>query len=364
MNQKLKLMPEKVQVRSEYNRFQKWKVLAHSDKIKRIIDGQIPNPVEWIIYAANVCGYKCPHCIMAQEQIDHRAVLSQKAMDKIPHDAMKYGIKTVIFSGGGDPMLNPWTLKTARKLKDFGIRVGINNQGYNLKDPTPFDFVRYSVDAATKETYFNIHRFDGWDVINENIGKLADLRSKGNKIEMGLAFLITPINFGETYKFCVWASQYEPDFIHIRPAYLDADYINLKYPGGGYKMKNEIIPSMKEMALKIESEFKNCFFKIDNFKGFWTPKLYKKCLANPLMAVTSGDGAFLICQDRGIMNSENYLRFGDYNNQTFEEIWWSDDHRKVMNSIDLENCPRCVENSYNEIIENCFLKDSLKMDLL
>ena len=82
------------------------------------------------------------------------------------------------------------------------------------------------------------------------------------------------------------------------------------------------------------------------------------------MAVTAGDGKFLVCQDRGIRNEENYLRWGDYNKQTFAEIWWSAEHNQVIDSINLDKCPRCVENGYNEIIEHGFMNDRMKMDLI
>jgi MoaA/NifB/PqqE/SkfB family radical SAM enzyme len=233
-----------------------------------------------------------------------------------------------------------------------------------LDDPSPFNFVRYSVDAAQRSTYARIHGVDGWDRVNENIGTLAKLRAEGHKIEMGLAFLITPYNFHEVFDFCVWAEKYKPDFVHLRPAYLDADYIDKEYPGGGAEMKDKIVPSMRDLAAEITKRWKNVFFRIDKFEGFWTPKQYTKCRATPLMAVTSGDGAFLVCQDRGISKDEEYLRWGNYNTQTFEEIWWGEDHRRVIEAIDLKRCPRCVENAYNEIIEHCFINDGMKMDLI
>lgn len=351
----------------KYNRFQSFKVLAHAEKIRRIVDGQIPPPVEWVIYPSNICGYRCGHCIMSQEQQDHRAMLSRGAMDRIPGDAIKHGIECVIFSGGGDPLLNPHTNEAARRLKEAGIKTGINNQGYLLDDVTPYNFVRYSVDAATPETYQAIHNVpkgDGWERVNQNIARHAELRAAGRKIEMGLAFLITPLNFHETYDFCVWAQKYNPDFIHIRPAYLDADYLDQKYPGGGLKIKDEIVPNLRETARMIKADFPNAYFTIEKFEGFWTPKQYSKCRATPLMAVTSGDGAFLICQDRGISKREEYLRWGDYNTQTFDQIWFSDEHKKVIDSIDLDKCPRCVENAYNEIIEAGFVRDDMRMALI
>lgn len=352
----------------KFNRFQGFKILRHSDKIEQIVKGEIPTPVEWVVYPSNICGYRCGHCIMAKEQQDHRQMLSKSAMHKIPEDALRNNIKCVIYSGGGDPLLNPYTLESARRCKEAGILTGINNQGYLLDDPTPFNFVRYSVDAASAETYQMIHNVplkDGWERVNKNIANHARLRDEGHNIEMGLAFLITPYNWHETYQFCEWASQYNPDFIHIRPAYLDADYLDKQYPGGGIKIKDEIVPSLRDTAKRIKADFPNAYLTIEKFEGYWTPKQYTKCRANSLMAVTSGDGAFLICQDRGIMKEENYLRWGNYNTQTFEEIWFGDEHRKVMESIDLEKCPRCVENGYNETIQICFVDgDPMKMNLL
>ena len=213
----------------QYNRFQKFKVLSHSDRIRKIVNGEIPPPVEWVIYPSNICGYRCGHCIMAKQHIDHREMLSKQAMEKIPEDAKRHEIKCVIFSGGGDPLLNPETENTAKKCKENGIFTGLNNQGYLLRDPSSFHFIRYSVDAATSETYQKIHKVpkgDGWERVNENIEKHAYLRSKGEDIEMGLAFLITPTNYEETELFCDWAQSYKPDFVHLRPAFLDTDYIN------------------------------------------------------------------------------------------------------------------------------------------
>lgn len=351
----------------KYNRFNPYKILRFGSRIERIVKGEIPNPVEWVIYPSNICGYRCGHCIMAREQVDHRNFLSESAMSRIAGDARKFDIKCVIFSGGGDPLLNPRTNRSAKECKNNGIFTGINTQGYLMDDPSSYHFIRYSVDAATPDTYQSIHRVprgDGWERVNENMRKHQYLRNRGEDIEMGIAFLITPKNHFETELFCSWAQQFRPDFIHLRPAYLDASYLQAEYPNGGEEIQKNIIPSLKKTAKKLEEKYGNVHFRIDKFEGYWTPKLYSKCRANPLMAVTSGDGAFLICQDRGIMESENYLRWGNYNEQSFEAIWWSKEHEKVMESIDLKNCPRCVENAYNEIIEHGFVDDKMKMSLL
>lgn len=350
----------------KYNRFDGYKVLLHPEKVSDILAGAMPSPVEWVIYPSNTCGYQCAHCIMAREQVDHRNTLSKQAMLKIPKDVQEHDIQCVIFSGGGDPLLNPMTMDVARQLKKQGTLVGLNNQGYLCHDPTPFNFVRYSVDAATPETYSKIHGVNQecWFRVNKNIQHHANLRARGEKIEMGLAFLVTPWNWQEVEHFVEWGQAFSPDFIHIRPAYLDADYLDKKYPGGGSLLKDSIIPALRELSKKLSNQHTNVYFRVDKFEGFWSPKLYQKCRATPLMAVTSGDGAFLVCQDRGISAEENYLRWGNYNTQSFKDIWWGQEHLDVLEKIDLPKCPRCVENGYNEIIEQVVMNNSLRKELL
>lgn len=337
---------------SRYHRFESFKIMAHSDRIKAIVDGHIPAPVEWVIYPSNACGYKCGHCIMAEEKDSHPQRLPEETMRKIPFDARAHGIKTVIFSGGGDPLLNPWTLDTARELRARGIKTGINNQGWHLTDASMFNYVRFSVDAATKETYQKIHGIDGWERINDNIRNLK----KSPDTEVGLAFLVTPTNWHEIESFCEWGQQFDPEYLHIRPAFLDAPYLDLQYPGGDADLRHRV-PEMIEMQRRIEVKYKNVFFRIDKFDGYWTPKLYGKCRSTPLLAVLAADGSFLICQDK-------FMRWGDYNTQSFNEIWWGDEHRKIIEAIDLKTCPRCVENGYNEIIEHVFVEDGLRRDLI
>lgn len=347
----------------KYNRFQSFKVLCYADRLKRIAEGSIPPPVEWVVYPSNLCAYSCRHCIMGQERRDHGVMLSENAMNRIPEDAKRYRINLVMFSGGGDPLTNPWTLSTATRLKGLGVLTGINTQGLLLEDPEPFNFIRFSVDAATPATYQKVHcsSEEAWWKVIQNIKRTVDYKSKGGSVELGLAFLVTPDNWEEAIQFCEWAQQFKPDFIHVRPAFLDADYLDL---AGGKKLREEIIPSLQELAQKTEVSYPNVFFRVDKFDGYWTAKQYSKCRATPLIAVTAADGSFLVCQDRGIRPSEINLRWGNYNEQTFSSIWWSEEHKKAIEAIQLETCPRCVENGYNEIIEHCFVKDGLRAAIL
>lgn len=330
----------------EINRFNPMKVLVHLNKLEDIARGNIPYPVEWIVYPSNVCNYNCGHCIMKIEKQEFPGCLPESTMEKIPDDAEKYGIKTVIFSGGGEPLNHTLTLEILSRLKEKGINTGLNTNGFYLNDATNIDHLRVSIDAASRKTYKKVHGFDGWDRVNDNLHNLR--RGK----ELGLAFLIRPDNWSQIYQFCEWTQQFNPDFVHIRPAYLGAAYLE----GRDDEMVS-IMPSLLRIKETVEKNFKNVFFRMDKFDGYWTAKKYNKCRATPLIAVLIADGSFIVCQDV-------FKRFGNYNFQKFEECWNSKEHKAAIENININKCPRCVENGYNEIIQNVVMEDGLKTCLL
>lgn len=329
----------------KYNRFEKYKILFYADKLEQIARGEICYPESMVVYPTYLCNYKCPHCIMQVERKGKNS-MTPELLKKVVDDAIRLDLKSVIFSGGGEPLVNKYTMPTISAIHDAGIPVGLNTNGYLLGDASKIDFLRVSVDAGTKETYQKVHGVDGFDVITKNILSIHE-----NKIELGLAFLIGPNNWQEIIPFCEWAQQFNYDFIHIRPAWLDGDYLE-----GGDKLLS-IMPNVLKIKETVEREFRSVFFRVDKFDGYWTPRLYEKCRATPIMAVLCPDGKFAVCQD-------NFIKFGDYYNKSFEECWFSDEHRRAIESIELSKCPRCVESGYNEIIENCVMCNSLRKELL
>lgn len=322
----------------KYNRFESFKILAYSDKLRIIVEGWIPFPIQLVVYPSNICNYNCGHCIMKEER-KNGCVLSETIMNKIVDDCVDFRIDNVIFSGGGEPLTNPFTLPTIKKLHEKGIKTGLNTNGSLLPDASDVDYLRISVDAATKETYKRVHGVDKFDHITNRLQHL-------NHNELGLAFLITKDNWHEIYQFCEWAQQFNYTFIHIRPAFLKND-----------NSLRQIVSSLDAVRDAVMKDFREVYFTIDKFEGYWTPRLYDSCRATPLKAVLCADGKFAVCQD-------NFIKFGDYNSQPFISCWLSEDHKNAIKSIKVDECPRCVETTYNEIIQNCFIEDKMRMSLI
>lgn len=329
-----------------YHRFEAFKVLAYKDKLDQLAKGELCTPVQWIVYPTNKCPYNCPHCIMKLER-QNQASLPSETMAKIPVDAQRLGVKLVRFVGGGEPLMHPDIMQTIEECKKRGIKTSLDTNGYLLpQDCTDVDYLRISVDAGWPETYAKVH-----GVKPEAFKRLETNLKRVKCHELGLAFLITPTNYQEIYRFVEWASQFNPTFIHVRPAYLEPDYLE----GKGKLLS--LLPQIDKIKAAVLSDYPHVFFRTDKFDNVWKSRCYGQCRATPLKAVLTATGEFIICQDV-------FKRFGQYNSQTFEEAWFSEEHKQAIDSIDLDKCPRCVEGPTNEIIDHCILQDKLKFELI
>lgn len=340
----------------KFNRFQKWKILLYSDRLHQLAQGRMPYPLVWHIYPSNYCPLNCNFCIMREEKEQNKAMLSLEAMTKIPFDAECIAkVKLVHFSGGGEPLTNPYVRGVALTLKKKGlVKVALSTNGLLLEpsDVIYFNHIRVSVDAVQQETYRKIK--DGsLDMVIDNIKRVMTFKKEHNvDVDVGLGYVVTLDNIQETTEFMDLAKQLQVDFVHFRPCY----YPNSSNQNVVLKQAfTEATPQNLEHASKIDSP--KIYWLGYKFKGTWTQRNYTKCRSTPLQAVLTATGEFIICQDV-------FIRWGNYYKQTFNQIWFSPEHFETIEKINLEKCPRCVESFHNEVIEHMFLSNECRNELV
>lgn len=348
---------------SRFNRFNPYKLLVHADRLRKIAAGEFPFPVDWHIYPSNHCNHTCRWCIFRQngEQVSHPEQLSRDLMLRAVGDAARTGARLVHFSGGGEPLLNPHTPEAARLAIALGLSVALSTNGTYLSPEIAAvtDFVRVSVNAGTKEEHDSTnHPHDprsDWETVIQNIKEAVHHRRK----DFGLAFVADHENWGDIYPFCSLAAEIGVDFVQIRPAFW--------YDRSLDTLTRETMPLVGQETERARKDFGQrleIFASDDMFKGFWTPRTYSCCRAILTGTCLTATGDFAVCQDR------TDLRFGHAykEGRTFEDIWLSDEHRALVVSIRspgiLNTCPRCVWNNRNEIIEEMFVKDRTRLDLV
>ena len=90
-------------------------------------------------------------------------------------------------------------------------------------------------------------------------------------------------------------------------------------------------------------------------------KEFKVCRATPLITIIGADmKVYLCCQWRGNLK---YV-VGDLTNKTFKEVWNSEQHKKLVDSIDVKKCYPCKYKNYNITIEKAFVNDEMHLNFL
>jgi MoaA/NifB/PqqE/SkfB family radical SAM enzyme len=140
-------------------------------------------------------------------------LLSLKTFEHIRSDL--YLAKEVDLSGGGEPLTNPHIPEMVRTAKDAGCKVGFSTNGTLLTPSLSetlidlgLDWISFSFDAASPETYHQIRQGSSFENVIANIETLRDLKTKKGRStpKMMLVFVMMT---GETENY------------HELPEYID-----------------------------------------------------------------------------------------------------------------------------------------------
>lgn len=357
-----------------YNRFNPFKILVHADRLQKIADlrskpwqdwGELPYPIDWHIYPSNICNHSCSWCMFRQngEQFDRPEKLSREILLRLVQDACRTKAELIHFSGGGEPLLNKHTDEALQLANTLGIATALSTNGSLMSEriAEKVDYIRVSLNAGTKKSHDRVNHSDDnhsdFDKIISNIRKSVLKKKK----DFGLGFVVDFNNVDDIYEFCKIGADCGVDFVHIRPAFwYDSEH--------DHKTRDVMKKTLAETH-RAKTDFESLNFKIysitEKFDGYWTPRAYDRCLAILTGICATATADFAVCQDR------TDLRFGaDYaKGKSFEEIWQSDEHKKLVSEVfapggKLETCPRCVWNKRNEIIDEVFIKDSMRLKVV
>lgn len=355
-----------------YHRFQSLKILAYSDRLRQVAEGGEPYPIDWHIYPSNVCNHACRFCIFIQngEQENYPDRLPREVLLRAVRDAKRTGAVLTHFSGGGEPLLNRHTLEAMTLARELGLKVALSTNGTHLTAEVArqVHYLRVSLNAgtsvghhATNHALRPEHSPD-FDRIVANVAAAVPVaRAAGN--DVGLAFVVDGHNHGEIEPFVKVAADCGVDFVHIRPGFY---YDN----GADAAVRASMAEAFAacERAKEQHGNRVQIFALTDRFDGYWTPRTYHACRAVWTGLTLRATGDFAVCQDRPdlVWGRQPSYRGG----ASFEDCWHSEERRALVSSIHdgpggiLPSCPRCVWNGRNTVIEEVFVKDSMRLALV
>lgn len=332
------------------------KIFAQTKELNDIGEGRRIAPIYIRIKPTNYCNHKCYYCSYADSELGLRDSVNKQ--DQIPWEKMQeiisdisdMGVKAVTFSGGGEPLVYPYIVKTMQMVLDEGIDLSIITNGQMMKGESAellanAKWVRISFDSSNASTYSKTRqiRLEAFDEVCKNIYGFSKLKDKD--CELGINFVINHENAGQVYDTAKLVKT------------LGANHI--KYAARVTKDLFAYHESFKQSAIeqihRAKEELEDGNFRvIDKYEGDFDSALvfqrcYNKCYINRIVTVIAADSKVYFCHDKAYVQ-EGIV--GDLKNRSFKDLWFSEETVKRYQGFNpQEECNHhCIYDDRNELL--------------
>lgn len=336
----------------EITPFNKLKVIAHSDRILKLLEGVIPPPVRVVLEPTNLCNHNCFFCCYSSFRNENNVYLSNEKLFELAEDFKKLDVRSVSLVGGGEPMIHPAIYDLIQWLYKNNILISITTNGSSFKEAhidtivRASTYIRVSLNAASLKTH-NIVNAPNTDQFERILGNIETLRHRrdalGSSMLIGIRNAIHDRNVHEIEEMVVLAERLKVDYVMFAAVLWD-------HPASSQAIKNA---RATIEALKKKS-------KITLFHSFYkTPRKTPKCISNPLIGTISANGDMYLC---GFMDhADGAFRIGNVNKDRFIDLWGSKKHYEVYHSQDPDYCAKytCKMKEYDDLIRDIFLRDKM-----
>jgi MoaA/NifB/PqqE/SkfB family radical SAM enzyme len=336
--------------------FSPMKILYHLDRVNDWLKGKNVYPITVEIDPSNFCNHDCIWCTFGYLHTKNKDVIPREVLLKLVKDLAEYGVKAIIWTGGGEPWTNNNLTDAIYLAYELGIDMGMATNGI-LLDKKKIEaivrthvYCRFSLDAGTPETYMKVHNAKEGDFEKaiENLKTMTKLKKElKNNISIGVAFLIHPGNYKEVYKSAKLVKEAGADFFQIKPVVMYSGkqlspefFANAEKEFGDVKKLEDKNFKVFVISYKFEdiaNESNNC------------GRSYKKCWANPFMCSIGADcKVYLCCHLRGVPQ----FSFGNLKEKSFKEIWEGKQRQEAIKRINFALCqPLCKGHETNKILD-------------
>lgn len=315
------------------------KLCSHKEWVYRYIDKGHHYPITLEIDPTNECPLKCSFCNWAGRlhTDESNASLSPAMMLNIIRQAAELGVKSIIWTGGGEPLQNRAVLPAIQLASELGMKNGMFTTGLPMTSKVSeilvehLSWVRFHIDGATPFTYAKVHgtseNMYSWVVgnIGEFVAKRAAVRSG---IKAGIGSVALPENITELPRLARLSKDLGLDYFqykHDLTQMNDTRYLRW--------WNTEVIPVLDSLSREIEDDSFCLQYSRGNDYTVRDPS--RRCHVHHLNTAITADGRVTYCKSLRHMHA---LTIGNIHHQSLEEIFDSERHRRLSRKITPSSC--------------------------
>lgn len=309
------------------------KLWQHADRLAELQkDGHTSAPINVEIDLSNRCSLGCEWCHFAythtrgplkgKRKKPGQAVPGGDLMElglaiDILDQLKQAGVRSVVWTGGGEPTLHPDFDTIIRHAHEIGLEQGIYTHGGHIKQDRAdlmsqcLTFVYISLDAADAASY---KRDKGVDRFDEVLGATRRLVSAPGDATVGLGFLITKKNYMQAQQMLDIAYDTGAAYAQYRPTIL----YDMEHPDRHAEDTGWLAEAIYELR-RIQSDPK-VEVDLDRFADYaeWNGHDYKTCYWSSLQSVITPNGKMWTCVNKREFPSEE---IGDLSVESFAHVW-------------------------------------------
>ena len=320
-------------------------------------------PAQVDIDLTNICNQDCFYCNSAE----HRSVAPVQKnyaeyialLDKLAawreYSPKSFGtLHTITYPGGGEPTLLPGYENVIEHTIDLGFLTSLTTNGSRLEKLIQ----NVSVEKIRKMAWIGIDIDAGTGDLYETIRRSIPKRSLFDQVIQNARNLVS---IGATVDFKILLNEYNNNLealeqiyrlckdvgvrlLYVRPTILQGK----AYPIGDAE---------QEMLSTLQNKYQ-VKTKLNLNKTL--PRNYNRCHQMYQFPVFCADGIIYTCCDN---KGNPRFALGRWDQDDFRQLWLSDTHHKIYNSVNTNLCQDCRPNWHNIEIQK-ILNDSSLLEQL
>lgn len=317
---------------------------------------RIEPPIHIRIKPTNVCNHSCRYCAYKVDSLQlgkdmiRKDYIPREKMTEILDDISEMGVKSVTFSGGGEPFCYPYLLESVKKLSKTKVKFATLTNGSKLQGELAEIFshhatwIRISMDGWDDESYSYYRRVPEGE-FSGIIRNIENFKKIKGKCFIGVSLIIDNKNAGHIYEFINRIKNAGVNSIKVSPCIVS----NTAAENNLYH--NPIFEKVKEQIERAVSDFGDDGFEINDSYHKLNEAFENKYTWCPFLQILPVIGADLnvySCHDKAYNLNSGLM--GSIKNQRFKDFWFSDKSNffKINPSVDCNH--HCVANMKNRLI--------------
>lgn len=309
-------------------------------------------PITLEIDPTNNCPLSCPNCIWGDFRASARDSIKPEVLLRIIGEAQEIGVRSLVWTGGGEPLAHRTTLQGMKKASELGLKNGLFTTAFPMSAAVSdvllenLTWVRFHLDGATPDSYGFLHQVnpDVFEKVTNNICYFVQRRKElGLKTSAGMNTIASKETLPEVSGLARLAKDMGLDFFQFKH-----DLTQTNQPEHHQWWKDEVVPIMDELNKELSDDY----FRLQYVRqiDISEPDTAPLCHIHHALTAITADGRVAYCKST---RDQIEWSLGSIYDNHLRDIFNGERHQYLKKCITPNNCGiiPCANKAANLIVD-------------